>query len=89
MDVLSQWYDCAYFVQFGCDRIFSSLALSKKFSNAPWTVDYPLEVEIIDDHSVSTSRVHRGCVLNMFNERYSIDLVLIPLRGSKVIVGMD
>lgn len=25
----------------------------------------------------------------MFNERYSIDFVLIPLRGSKVIVGMD
>lgn len=37
----------------------------------------PLEVEIMDDHSVSVSRVHRGCVLNMFSERYSINLVLI------------
>lgn len=66
-----------------------SLTLSKKFSDAPGMLDYPLEIEIYDDHSVSSSRFHRGCVLNLLNKRYSIDLVLIPLRGSKVIIGVD
>ena len=73
----------------GATRSFVSLALSKKFSDAPGTLDYPLEVEIADDRTVSASRVHHGCVLNLFSERYSIDLVPIPLRGSKVIIGMD
>lgn len=66
-----------------------SLALTYNFSNTPWTLDYPFEVEIVDDNLVNASRVHRECVLNIFSERYSIDLVLIPMRGSKVIAGMD
>lgn len=41
------------------------------------------------NHSVNASRVHRGCVLNIFSERYLIDLVPIPLGGSKAIVGME
>lgn len=45
-------------------------------------------MEIVDDHSMSTLRVHQGCVLNMFSKRYSIDLVMIPMRGKKFIVGM-
>ena len=73
----------------GATRSFVFLALNKKFSNAPGILVYPLEVEIFDDHFVSAERVHCGCVLNLFNEKYSIDLVSIPLRGSKVIVGID
>ena len=38
---------------------------------------------------MSASRVHRGCIMNLFSERYSIDLVPIPMRGSKVIIRMD
>lgn len=62
----------------GATRSFVSLTLS--ISDAPRILDYPLEVEIADNRYVSASRVHRGCVLNLFNERYSIDLVSIPLR---------
>ena len=43
----------------------------------------------MDDRLVSALRVHLGCVLNTFSDRYYIDLVLIPLRWLKVIVGMD
>lgn len=39
-------------------RSFVSLALSKKFSDAPRILDYPVEVGIGDDHSMSASRVH-------------------------------
>ena len=33
--------------------------------------------------------MHRGCSLQLFDEQFSVDLVPIPLRGNKVIVGMD
>lgn len=46
-------------------------------------------MKIVDDPSVRVSRVHRGCVLELFSESYPIDLVPIPLSQSKVIVGMD
>ena len=46
-------------------------------------------MEIANDHIVSVAQVFRGCVLNMFNERFPIDLVSIPLRGLKEIIGMD
>ena len=48
-----------------------------------------MEVEIVDACTVSALRIHRGCVLNLFGERCSIDLVSIPLRGSKGIIRMD
>ena len=56
-----------------------SLALRKKFSDDQGTLDYPMEVDIVSDCSMSALRVHWACVLNMFSERYSIDFVMIPL----------
>ncbi|XP_023759636.2 uncharacterized protein LOC111908045 isoform X1 [Lactuca sativa] len=52
-------------------------------------LDCPLEVEIAGDRSVRASTVFRDCVLRLFEERYLVDLVPIPLRGNKVIIGMD
>ena len=52
-------------------------------------LDWPLEVEIADDRSVRASEVFLDCVLRLFEERYLVDLVPIPLRGNKVIIGMD
>ena len=73
----------------GASRSFVSLALNKRFDDAPGELDYPLEVEIVDDRHVQVLRVHRGCVLELFSDQYPIDLILIPLWGSKVIVRMD
>ena len=73
----------------GATRSFVSLALSKKFHESSGMLDYPLEVEIANDRSVRVSEVFRDCVLRLFEERYLIDLVPIPLRGNKVIIGMD
>lgn len=60
-------------------RSVVSLVLGKKFRDVSGILDYPLEVEIVDDCSTSASSVHRGCVLNLFRNRYSTNLVLIPL----------
>lgn len=47
----------------GVTRSFVFLALSKRFDDVPGEFDYPLEVEIVNIHSVRVSRVHRGCTL--------------------------
>ncbi|KAL7585103.1 uncharacterized protein LOC111888172 [Lactuca sativa] len=73
----------------GASRSFVSLALRKRFVGAPRELDCPLDVEIADDRYVRVVRVHRGCTLHLSSEQYPADLVLIPLRGNKVIVGMD
>lgn len=73
----------------GATRSFVPLALSKKFGDAPGTLDSLLEVEIADDHTFSVVRVYQGCVLNVLGERFRVDLVPISLRRLKVIVGMD
>ena len=88
-DLFAQWYDFSCSVDLGGTRSFVYLALSKKFCDDPRTLNFPLEVEIADDRTVSASRVHRGCVLSLFSKRSSIDLVPIHLRGSKVIIEMD
>ena len=49
----------------GATRSFVSLNLSKRFDDASWKLDYPLEVEIVNDHPMMVSRVHRGCVLEL------------------------
>lgn len=50
-------------------RYFVSLVHIKKFSDALGTLDCPLEVEIVDDHTVSTSRVHLSCILELFHKK--------------------
>ena len=42
----------------GATRSFVSLALSKKFRHASWTLESLLEVEIADDRTVSVARVY-------------------------------
>lgn len=50
----------------GATRSSVSLALNKRFGDTPEKLDYPIEVENIDDHLVRTSTVHRGCILELF-----------------------
>ena len=73
----------------GATGSFVSLALSKKFRDALGTLDSPLKVEIMDDRTVSVTRVFWGNVLNLFDKRFHIDIISIPLRWLKVIIKMD
>ena len=52
----------------GATRSFVSLVLGKRSVGDLGELDFPLEVKIANDQSVQVSRVHRGCVLEMFNE---------------------
>lgn len=73
----------------GATRSFESLALSKKFGDTPGMFDFPLDVEIADDCIMRAPRVHQGCVLEFFYKKYLIDLVLFPLQGAKIKLGID
>lgn len=65
----------------GTTQSFVSLPLNKKFSDASGILEYPLEVKIVDDRSVTASSVHHGCVLNVYNKKYSIDLLPTGITG--------
>ncbi|KAL7608268.1 uncharacterized protein LOC111895812 [Lactuca sativa] len=73
----------------GATQSFVSLVLIKRFAGAPGELDYPLKFDLADDRSIQVSRVHRGCVLEIFNDQFPIDMVPIPLYGNIVIVGMN
>ena len=42
-------------------------------------MDSLLEVEIVDDRTVSSARVYRDYVLNVLGESFRVDLVPMPL----------
>lgn len=66
---------------------FLFLALNKRFNDASGELYYLLDVEIADDRPMRVLRVHRGCILEIFGERYSINLVHIPLRETNGYCG--
>lgn len=66
-----------------------SHVLIKNFVSTPGALYYPVEVKIIDDHTVRAPSVHRECILKFFREKYPIDLVFIPLRATHIFVGME
>ena len=73
----------------GATQSFVSLALRKRFNRASGELDCLLDVKTGDDRNIRVARVYRGCTLQLFDHQFSVDLVLIPLRGNKVIVGID
>ena len=73
----------------GATRSFVSLALCKRFPKSSGMLDCSLEVEIADNRSVQASEVFRDCVLRLFEERYLVEFVPIPLRWNKVSVDMN
>lgn len=64
----------------GATRLFVCHALSKNFDVVPGAVDFPLEVEIVDEHTLSNFMVHWDCMLEMFWVCFLIDLIPISLR---------
>lgn len=46
-------------------------------------------VEMTDDRIVSALKVYRGCILEMFCERFLIDLAPIPLIKMMMVISMD
>ena len=67
----------------GASWSFIYLAFNKKFEIALKDLDHAFVVGISD------SRFYHGCVLEIFQDIFPIDLVPIPFIETKIIVGMD
>lgn len=66
---------------------FVFLRFRKKFTHAIGNFDHPLRVEIVDNRASNASKVYRSCTLVIGNDSFSIDLIPIPMRKMRVIVG--
>ncbi|XP_023761115.1 uncharacterized protein LOC111909549 [Lactuca sativa] len=73
----------------GASQSFVLLSFSRSFSIPLEALSRPLRVSILDEHSVSASKIHRDYSLEIFGIGYQIDLIPIPIGDVSVIVGMD
>nr|GEZ81030.1 putative reverse transcriptase domain-containing protein [Tanacetum cinerariifolium] len=55
----------------------------------PVEIDTSYKVELADGKIVSTNNVLKGCTLNLLNNSFSIDLMVIELGSFDVVIGMD
>ena len=73
----------------GVSRSFVSVAFSQHISIRREALGRPLQVSIADERAVYATDVIRGCVLEIFDVEFPIDLVPIAMGDVCVIVGMD
>nr|GFA62979.1 putative reverse transcriptase domain-containing protein [Tanacetum cinerariifolium] len=86
--LLNNHYATALFDS-GADRSFVSTKFSTLINIKPVEIDTSYEVELADGKIVSTNNVLKGCTLNLLNNSFSIDLMVIELGSFDVIIGMD
>ena len=48
-----------------------------------------MRVSTANEHGVSASLVDQGCILEIFEVSFPIDVILIPMGDVCVIMGMD
>nr|GEZ41909.1 hypothetical protein [Tanacetum cinerariifolium] len=86
--LLNNHYATALFDS-GADRSFVSTKFSTLINIKPVKIDTSYEVELAAGKIVSTNNVLKGCILNLLNHSFSIDLMEIELGSFDVIIGMD
>ncbi|GKD62689.1 putative reverse transcriptase domain-containing protein, partial [Tanacetum coccineum] len=73
----------------GSDRSFVDTRFSSMLDIDPVKIDASYKVELANGRVVSTSTVLKGCILNLVNHIFEIDLMPIELGTFDVIIGMD
>ncbi|GKC36821.1 putative reverse transcriptase domain-containing protein [Tanacetum coccineum] len=71
------------------DKSFVSISLALMLNIPPITLDTTYDIEIADGNLVGTNTVIQGCTLNLLNQPFKIDLMLIKLGSFDVFIGMD
>nr|GEY15937.1 putative reverse transcriptase domain, ribonuclease H-like domain, aspartic peptidase domain protein [Tanacetum cinerariifolium] len=74
---------------FRADKSFVDIKFSHLIDIKPVKLNSSYEVELADGKIVSTISVLRGCILNLLDHLFDIDLMPIKLGTFDVIVGMD
>ncbi|GJU94595.1 putative reverse transcriptase domain-containing protein [Tanacetum coccineum] len=73
----------------GADRSFVSTAFSSLIDITPTTLDYYYNVELADGKIIGINTIIQGCILNLLNPPFNIDLMLVELGSFDIIIGMD
>nr|GEZ49909.1 hypothetical protein [Tanacetum cinerariifolium] len=66
----------------GSDKSFVDTRFSSKLDIDPIKINASYEVELADGRVVSTNSVLKGCILNLVNHLFEIDLMLVELVES-------
>nr|GEX44399.1 hypothetical protein [Tanacetum cinerariifolium] len=73
----------------GSNRSFVDTRFSSMLDINPIKIGACYEVELADGREVSTNTILKGCIFNLVNHVFEIDLILIELGMFDVIIGMD
>ncbi|GJW51048.1 putative reverse transcriptase domain-containing protein [Tanacetum coccineum] len=73
----------------GADRSFVSMTFSSIIDITPTTLDHYYDVELADEKIIGINTIIRGCVLNLLNHPFNINLMPVELGSFDVIVRMD
>ena len=73
----------------GASRPFISQSFSREFDVPIRELECPLRVSIANENGVSVYAVYQGCILEIFEVPFPIDLIPIPIGDVCVIVGID
>ncbi|GJQ94353.1 putative reverse transcriptase domain-containing protein [Tanacetum coccineum] len=73
----------------GADRSFVSTVFSSQIDITPSTLDHYYDVELADGRIIGLNTILRGCILNLLNHPFNINLMPIELGSFDAIIGMD
>nr|GEV37907.1 putative reverse transcriptase domain-containing protein [Tanacetum cinerariifolium] len=73
----------------GSDRSFVSTTFSTQINITPSTLDHCYDVELADGRIVGLNTILRGCMLNLLNHPFNIDLMPVELGSFDAIISMD
>ncbi|GKB72430.1 putative reverse transcriptase domain-containing protein [Tanacetum coccineum] len=73
----------------GSDKSFVNSGFSHLIDIKPMRLNISYEVELAYGKLVSTNTVLRGCTMNLLNQLFKIDLMLMKLSAFDVIIGID
>ncbi|KAI3700658.1 hypothetical protein L2E82_45295 [Cichorium intybus] len=73
----------------GATHSFVSIEFSERLGRKVESLDQPHVVEIVDDRTVTVTRIYRGCTLELNGVSFPIDLIPIAMRQLCVVVGID
>ncbi|GJX29078.1 putative reverse transcriptase domain-containing protein [Tanacetum coccineum] len=73
----------------GADRSFVSTAFSSQMDIMPSILDHYYDVELADGRIIGLNTILRGCILNLLNHPFNINLMLVELGSFGAIIGMD
>ncbi|GJV26070.1 putative reverse transcriptase domain-containing protein [Tanacetum coccineum] len=73
----------------GADRSFVSTAFSSQIDITPTALDHYYDVELADGRIIGLNTILRGCILNILNHPFNINLMPIELGSFDAIIGMD